>query len=73
MNRNALETPASRRCASNGAASVKKPLRPMNRLDSKAPATVRREGPYRAIRRGAARAPSRYPRALAVFIAPARV
>jgi hypothetical protein len=59
MNRNALETPASRRCASNGAAAVKNPLRPMNRLESEAPAIVRPEGPKRAIRRGVTRAPSR--------------
>ena len=72
-NTNALATPANKRCTKSTVASVKKPHNPINRAAINEPAQSNNVGDTLRIRPGMANAPSRYPTALAVFMAPASV
>ena len=59
MNTSALATPASRRCASKGAAAVKNPLSAMNSEAPSEPAINSPVGDKRRISHGVASAPMR--------------
>ena len=72
-NTNALAQPASRRCTISIPASVTKPLSAMNRAANAIPIRRTAPGGQRRSNRGISNAPSKYPAALAVFMAPARV
>jgi len=65
--------PANKRCTSNGSAVVKNPVSAINTLANAEPTSKICTASKRLSSFGMLKAPSKYPSALTVFIAPAKV